>query len=676
MEKTGKAVGVKEVQVTGGFWKQRMEINRSVTLPAEYEQLKESGRVDSIKCLYDAEKDNHPQGGIFTIDGVLAENMASEGRVPRPHHYWDSDLAKWIEAASYALMHEPDAETEERIDAIVADFAKLQEEDGYLNTYYTVVEPGKRWTNVYRMHELYCAGHLIEAAVAYYEATGKREFLEIVCRYADLIDRTFGAEEGKIHGYPGHQEIELALVKLYRLTKEKRYLNLAVYFIDERGKQPYFFEQEAVKNGRDVEDGGPKGILGKSYMSAGPYALFQSHLPVRQQKTAEGHAVRLTYMASAMADLALETGDEGLWKACRDLWNNVTQRRMYVTGGVGAQDGCESFQFDYQLPNEEAYQETCASIGMVMWAYRMLVGEPDRIYADVMERALYNGVISGVSLQGDRFFYANHLAVKPEVFSGRVMRNPRMLPYRQQWFPVSCCPMNLARLTESVGGYIYSCSQNTAWVHLFIQSETEIELAEGSLHIRMETDYPKSGCVRLYVRADKPVEAAVAFRNPSWSSGTQVTIDGMNLRDKAGENGYYRVMRKWGAEETEISIVLDMRPKLIESHPYVRMNAGKAAVLAGPFIYCIEEEDNGANLETVFLDSACRLETTFKKDLLGGVNIVDIDAWRKTDEEWEGQLYRPLSPKWSRTKIRAVPYYCFANRGRGEMLVWMNIRNG
>lgn len=441
----------KEVQIKKGFWKQRQEINERVTLPAEYEQCKITGRIDSVKCVYQAEKDVHPMKGVFTIDGVLAENISSGDRIPRPHHYWDSDLAKWIEAASYGLYYHPDAEIEAQIDEIVDDYEKMQKPDGYLNTYYTVVEPGRRWTNVYRMHELYCAGHLIEAAVAYYQATGKRKLLDIVSRYADCIDRTFGPEEGKIHGYPGHQEIELALVKLYRVTAEKRYLKLAKYFIDERGQQPYFFEQEAQQYGRDIEDGGPKGILGKSFLSVGPYALFQAHLPVREQKTAEGHAVRLTYMGCAMADLACQTQDEGLWQACKTLWENVTLRRMYITGGIGTQDGCERFNFDYHLPNEDGYQETCASVGMVMWAARMLQVDADGKYADIMERALYNGVISGVSLNGDTFFYANHLAAKKEMFSQDVIRNPRMFPVRQRWFAVSCCPMNLARLIESIG---------------------------------------------------------------------------------------------------------------------------------------------------------------------------------------------------------------------------------
>ena len=328
----------KDVTITGGFWKKRQEINETVTLPAEYRQCKETGRIDSVKCLYDPSVVTSGKASIVTIDGIFFLDDQHEGP-PRPHHYWDSDLAKWMEAASYSLLHRPDPKIEKIIDDIVADYQKIQMPDGYLNTYFTVVEPGRRWTNVYQMHELYCAGHLIEAAVAYYEATGKTAFLKMMERNADHIASTFGPNPGQIHGYPGHQEIELALVKLYRVTGEKRYLDLAGYFLNERGKQPYFFEEEAKRFGRDVEDGGPKGILGKSFVAAGPYALFQSHLPVREQKTAEGHAVRLAYMGAGAADVAAETGDRSLFDAAQTLWDNVTRRRMSITGGIGAQEG-------------------------------------------------------------------------------------------------------------------------------------------------------------------------------------------------------------------------------------------------------------------------------------------------------------------------------------------------
>lgn len=671
MANTNSGVSWKKVRIQEGFWGKRMEVNRHATLPQEYIQCKESGRVDSIKKLYDVEHDTNPQKGTFTIDGVLTENMVTDGRIPRPHHYWDSDLAKWIEAASYSLFHEPDKRVEGQIDSIVDDFEMMQEEDGYLNTYFTVVEPGKRWTNTYRMHELYCAGHLIEAAIAYYEATGKQKFLDIIYRYADYIQSVFGPEEGKIHGYPGHQEIELALVKLWRISGKKKYLDLAAYFINERGRKPYFFEEEAKRYGRNVEDGGPKGILGKNYLSAGPYALFQAHLPVREQKTAEGHAVRLTYMGCAMADLSLELNDETLWKACKTLWNNVTLKRMYITGGVGSVDGSERFTFDYDLPNEEAYQETCASVGMVMWAYRMLSKEPDRIYGDVMEKALYNGVICGVSVDGENFFYANHLGIKPEVFENRIIRNPRMFPVRQKWFPVSCCPMNLARLIESIGGYLYTKSKDTIFLHLYIDSEADLEWHGQNIRVIQKTNFPWEGMVKLIVSSPKMVSGTLAFRIPGWSRDTQIKVP-KHLKDEGIKgNGYYYVSGIWSGE-TEILIELDMKPFLVESHPYVRMNAGKAAIQAGAIIYCIEERDNGKNLETIFIDPNSTMKKIYRKDVLGGITVIEADAYRKNVQTWEHSLYKPIADTWKKTKLYAVPWFCFANRGEGEMLVWIN----
>lgn len=636
-----------DVTVTGGFWKARQEINRRKTLPAEYRQCKTTGRLDSIKCVY-----------------------RPGGEAPKPHHYWDSDIAKWIEAASYSLANEPSRELEDTIDGIVNDFERLQCGDGYMNTYYTVVEPGKRFTNIYQMHELYCVGHLIEAAVAYYQATGKRKLLDILCRYADCIDRTFGPEDGKIHGYPGHQEIELALVKLYRTTGVERYLRLGKYFLDERGKQPYFFEQEALAHGRDPEDGGPKGILGKSFLSKGPYALFQSHLPLREQDTAEGHAVRLMYMCSGAADVAVESGDQTLLDACRTLWNSVTRKRMYVTGGVGAQDVSERFSFDYQLPNESAYNETCASIGLVMWASRMLQAGADREYGDIMERALYNGVISGISLSGDRFFYANHLASHPGVYGDRIVTNPRMLPERQDWFPVSCCPTNLARLTESIGGYIYSASQDTVYVHLFIDSTVRLRVGSAQIRIEQKTEYPWDPGIALTISSPSSARFRVAVRIPAWCRKAQACVNGEAIDAGALEKGYLYIDRVWGMDD-RIDLTLSMEPLLLEANPAVRMDCGKVAIQYGPIIYCLEEADNGKNLFDITLTPQSVLTAHFESDLLGGVTVLTGNARRRKQGEWQDALYRSIPSDWESCTITAIPYYTWSNRGAGEMTVWI-----
>lgn len=667
-------VSWKNVRFTGGFWKKRQEINEQVTLPAEYEQCRSSGRVDSVKCIYKPRENSGPEKGVFTIDGVLEENMADGETIPRPHHYWDSDLAKWIEGASYALWYERNPETEAVIDGIIDDFGKLQMPDGYVNTYYTVVEPGKRWTNVHRMHELYCAGHLIEAAAAYYEATGKAKLLDIVERYADHIDRVFGPADHQIHGYPGHQEIELALVKLYRLTGKKKYLELAAYFLNERGKQPYFFEEEARQQGRDPEDGGPKGILGKSFLAQGPYALFQAHLPVREQMTAEGHAVRLAYMGAGMADVASETGDKSLWQACVRLWDNVTSKRMYITGGIGSQDGCERFNFDYQLPNEESYHETCASVAMVMWGFRMLQVAPDRRYGDVMERALYNGVLSGVSLSGDRFFYANHLAAHPEMFRDRIIRNPRMFPERQRWFAVSCCPMNLARLLESLGGYQYTQGKledggQAVYVHLYQEGTADIRVRDKKVVIRQETDYPWQGDILVTVGTDLDGAWTLALRIPEWSGPPVLETEDAEVWE---DRGYLYVRKDW-SKNGHLHLILPMQPVLMEAHPGVRMDCGKAAIQYGPLVYCVEEADNDADLFDCILTGDSRLEAGFEESLLGGICTIQAQGIRRNREQWKGRLYQPASGSYFEpVKLKAVPYYTWANRGTGAMTVWMN----
>ena len=505
----------------------------------------------------------------------------------------------------------------------------------------------------------------LEAAIAYYQATGKSRFLDIIRKYVDYIDQTFGPDEGKIHGYPGHQEIELALVKLYQLTGVERYLNLAKYFIDARGTKPLFFEQEALKQGRDLNYGGPKGILGKDFLAPGPYALFQSHLPVREQKSAEGHAVRVVYMGTAMVDVAMESGDESLLNAAETLWDNITERRMAITGGVGAKDQSERFAYDYYLPNEICYNETCASIGLAMWAYRFLQYSADTKYADILEKALYNGIISGVSLSGDRFFYANHLASDPDMFKDRIITNPRMLPERQSWFAVSCCPMNLARITESIGGYMYTASDDTIFCHIYASGIARIN---GHV-IEQKTEYPWNG--NIVIEPDSG-NYTIALRIPGWCDSFSIKVNG-NDADYSMKKGYAYIRNNWTGSDS-ITLNLCMRPFLVEANPLVRMDAGKVAIQYGPLIYCIEEADNGSQVFDLFLSRECSLITHFEEDLLGGVVVVEGEGYVHDLTKWQHKLYSKASSNTSfeRKKFRAIPYYAWANRGNGKMTVWLN----
>ena len=406
-------VPITRVSLTDSFWSPRQTVNRSVTLPIEYDQCRQTGRIDAWKLDW------------------------KPGQPNPPHIFWDSDVGKWIEAVAYSLATHPDKKQERLVDDVVALMAKAQHSDGYLNVHFTVVEPEKRWTNLADCHELYCAGHLIEGAVAYFEATGKRQFLDIVSRYADYIAQVFGRGPGQKRGYCGHPEIELALVKLYRATGRQRYLDLAKYFIDERGQEPNYFRQNAPQRNDD-------------------YSYCQAHEPVRKQDQVVGHAVRAMYLYCGTADVAHETADETLLPALRKLWRHLTRTRLYVTGGIGSTRQNEGFTFDYDLPSETAYCETCAAVGLVFWSHRLLQLTGAGEFADVMERALYNSCISGVSLDGRRFFYANPLAVYPAT-----TRDEFVSAERREWFDCACCPPNIARLIASVGQYFYSDRKST-----------------------------------------------------------------------------------------------------------------------------------------------------------------------------------------------------------------------
>ena len=444
---------LKDVKISDQFWTRYTGLIPKVIIPYQWDILND--RVEGAKlshCLKNFKIAAGKETGSFA--GAI---------------FQDTDVYKWLEAVAFSLQTNPDNDLEEIADEVIGLIGRAQQDDGYINTYYTINEPGNRWTNLIEGHELYTAGYLIEAAVAYHDATGKDALLVVACRFADLICRVFGSGEGQIHGYPGHQEIELALIKLYRKTGNKRYLDTARYFIDERGRSPHYFEEEIKKrNGA---------YLHVDFMD---YELryAQSHMPPREQRTAEGHAVRATYMYAAMADLAYECGDSELMAACEAIWDNIVQKRMYITGSVGSSGFLERFTTDYDLPNDCNYSETCASIGLVLFSSRMAAIKRDARYMDVVERALYNTVLAGISLRGDRYFYVNPLEVWPDNCMDHTAK-AHIKPVRQQWFSVACCPTNVARTLASLGQYIYSLSDDLFLLNLYIDNHTE-DLINGS----------------------------------------------------------------------------------------------------------------------------------------------------------------------------------------------------
>lgn len=563
--------------------------------------------------------------------------------------FQDSDVGKWIEGAAYKLMIAPDPALEQEIDRIIEIIGKAQQPDGYLNTYFTVKESGKRWTNLAECHELYCAGHLMEGAVAYYQATGKRAFLDIMCRMADHMDTVLGPEDGKLHGYPGHPEAELGLFRLYAATKNEKYLNLAKFFIDERGAQPSVFDEEWEKRGRTEHFAGLRD-LGKEYM--------QAHAPVREQKDAVGHSVRALYLYAAMAEVAAETGDEGLLAACDRLWDSAVNRRMYITGGFGATHVGEAFMSDYELPNDSIYAETCASVAAFFFGKAMLRIRRDGRIADTMERILYNGMLSGMSLHADRFYYVNPLEVVQSV-SGKQPGYRHVLPTRPKWFACACCPPNMARLIPSLPGYCYQEDEDSVTIHQYLGGTVETSKATFTL----ESNYPWDGELKWTVHA--PEGMKVWLRIPGWADEAILTLDGQAL-SVAPLEGYVPV--ELPAGDCILHLSLPMKPKRWYAHPAVRQDAGCVAFSWGPLVYCFEGVDNPEPLCALRVGQSEAVIGEYDEYLLGGVRPMTVEGVKLTSD---GALYSTQPPKLEPITLKGIPYYAWANREAKDMRVWL-----
>ncbi len=626
-----------------GFWSEKFSLVSEKVIPYQW------------KALNDEIPEAEPSHAIenFRIAAGKSDDDF-HGRV-----FQDSDVAKWLEAVGYSLAKNDNPELEEKADKVIDLIGEAQLENGYINTYFTVEEPDKKWTNLRDWHELYCAGHMIEAAVSYYKATGKDKLLNIMSDFANLISEKFGTKTDQMRGYPGHEEIELALVKLYKVTGEDKYLELSKYFIDERGKKPNYFRKEAKARGDDPD-----------YWDMLGYKYNQAHLPVKDQEEAVGHSVRAMYLYSGMADIAKETGDQELYETCLSLWKNVTRKRMYITGGIGSSCYAESFTFDYDLPNNTAYTETCAAIGLVFWARRMLNLELNSEYADVMEKALYNGVLSGISLDGEKYFYVNPLEVWPEATEKRHDHRD-VEPTRQKWFGCACCPPNITRLLASIGNYIYSKDEEGIYIHLYADNEVEIDLKNNKVNMVQKTDYPWQGKIELTVTPEIKEKFTLGFRLPQWCNQPEVRVNGEEINiEELVEKGYIKINRKWDKND-RITLNFPMQIKRMYSHPEVRMNSGKIALQRGPLLYCLEEVDNGSNLSGIYLPNDNELISTYQENLLGGVNIIKGKALRAVKKE-DNTLYQENKPEFKEVKIKAVPYYSWDNRESGEMTVWIN----
>ncbi len=634
-----KAVPMEKIQVRDSFWSRYMEVVRTSMIPYQWKALndKVEGAAPSY-CIHN-----------FRVAAGL-EQGEHGGYV-----FQDSDLAKWIEAASYSLIHHPDAALEKDLDDVIELIGKAQQPDGYLDTYYIITGLDKRFTNLLNNHELYCCGHMLEAAIAFYRATGKRSLLDIMLRFVDLIDSTFGPEENKKHGYPGHEEIELALMKLYRITKDPKHLRLAKYFIDERGQSPNYFEEE--NKGRNF-------YWANSYFK---FQYYQAGKPLREQIAAEGHAVRAMYLYSGAADVAKETADDGLYQTLRTLWKNTTGRQMYITGSVGASDYGESFSYDYDLPNDTVYGETCAAIGLAFWAHRMLEIEPRGEYADVLEKVLYNGSISGMQLDGTRFFYVNPLEVIPEA-SKKAYVYSHVKPQRQKWFGCACCPPNLARLITSLPEYAYGVRDKTVFAHLYLGGTVDLREEGIPACLEVETGYPWNGGVRMTVHAGEAADWQLALRIPGWCGKYTLCVNGEDARAEL-KDGYAFIGREFRDGDI-IELELDMPVEKMQANPRVREDIGSIAVMRGPVVYCLEEADNGGQLARVRLTDA-PFTVDYEPDFLSGVAVVRTQG-EYLEGDWGEDLYRKAEAgRWIQKELTLIPYYAWANRQEGEMRVWM-----
>lgn len=574
--------------------------------------------------------------------------------------FQDSDLAKWMEAVSYSLALRSDDDLKLHLEEAIALVSKAQEADGYLDTYFTIEEPSARWTNLRDKHELYCAGHMIEAAVANYEVTGNKALLNVACRLADHICEMFGQESTKRHGYPGHEEIELALIKLYHATNERKYLDLAHYFIRERGKAPYYFKIEAMARGEAKLD---------ELWDPSKLEYFQAHMPVIEQE-AIGHAVRAMYLYSGMTDVAMETGDADLAQACRRLWDDVVKRKMYITGGVGSSSFGEAFTFAYDLPNDTAYTETCASIGLIFWAHRMFMMDQDAKYIDIMERALYNTVFAAMALDGKKYFYVNPLEVWPEVCHKREDHR-HVKTERQKWYDCACCPPNIARLLTSIGKYVYALDEdkNTLFVNLYMDGQIKFNLNDEEIVLEQDTVYPWDGSISFTVASNTPVTFSLALRIPDWCKKWSIKINGQEIQEYEKNKGYAMITRVWGQED-KVELTLDMPVMTMRANPEVRADAGKVAIQRGPVVYCAEETDNGPNIANIELLPEPDFSVVYDEELLGGVCYITAKARRAKVGSYDG-LYREMNNDYEETVVKLVPYYAWNNRGEGEMMVWL-----
>lgn len=589
MMRVFEPINFSEVKIDDNFWNPRLKAHASTILSVCIDQIEnQTGR---IKNFENAAKKEGKHLGIF---------------------FDDSDVYKAMEGMAYSLVNNSNPAIESKLDEWIDKIAAAQEPDGYINTYYTLTGLENRWTNM-DMHEMYCAGHMIEAAIAYYNVTGKTKFLDVSKRMVEHMMSVFGPD--KRHWVPGHEEIELALIKLYSLTKDKRYLDFSYWLLEERG-----------------HGHGTKGPNGGEWVPS----FFQDDMHVKEMSTVSGHAVRCMYLYSGMADVAAMKHDTAYVNALNRIWDNLIYKKMYVTGGIGSSKYNEGFTEDYDLPNKEAYCETCAAVGMVFWNHRMNMMSGNAKYVNILERSLYNGTLSGVSLSGDKFFYVNPLESEGN-------------HHRKPWYGVACCPSQISRFLPSIGSYIYGKSGDAIWVNLFISSETKTDIKGNMVAIKQKTEYPWDGKVSIKLTPTKEESFSLKIRKPDWTDSYTISVNGQVQDISVGDNGYINIERKWMAEDV-VDIMWNMKIKVEKSDPNVKANIDKRAVQRGPIVYCLERIDN-KDFEKAVLTENTVFSGNFIPDQLNGIYSIESD-----------------------NGLNFIPYYSWDNREAGEMKVWVDYK--
>ena len=642
-----KNLVINSVKIQDGFWDYYVDLVKNVVLPYQWDALN-----DNIPNAQESRAIKNIKIAAGRLEGEFY------GMV-----FQDSDVAKWLEAVGYLLKKDKDDKLEALADEVIDLLAEAQHADGYLNTYYTLKEPDARWSNLAECHELYCAGHLIEAAIAYFEATRKKKFLDVMIKYADYIYETFGTGEGQIRGYDGHQEIELALTKLFEVTKDEKYLELSRFFLEERGNthDGHFYEREVKKRGETFHWN--RRIVDEPHYS-------QAHESIYDQKVATGHAVRFAYMTTGMAHLAKLTNDEALFSACEVLWDNMTNKQMYITGAIGSQVHGEDFSVDYDLPNDTVYAETCASIALMFYARRMQEMKPNAKYANELERALYNTVLAGMARDGKKFFYVNPLEVNPTL-SGKNRTLDHVLPTRQSWFGCACCPPNIARLLASLEDYVYTAVGDTLYVNLYIQTKSVITVGGVDVCINQKSNFTWNGHVDFEISAPKNAEFTLALRMPDWRNDCKIYVNGEPVKNVVVD-GYVLIKRNW-EDGDMVCLNIPFEPFRIKGNSNVGHLAKKVAIGRGPLVYCLEEVDNGDQLFNVFLPEDAVLVSDKNNDLIDGLLEVKAMGKRKISQADDEPLYRyNTKDEYEDVELTFTPYFAWNNRGDGEMRVWVN----